>query len=185
MIDEIFEDLKDRMGKSIESLKREYSRLRTGRASISLLDGIRVSYYDTPTPLNQMASLAVPEPRLIVIQPWDKTAIEDIEKAILKSELGLTPINDGKVIRISIPPLTEERRKELVKVARKMSEENKVAVRNIRRDANEMLKDLKKEKEITEDDLYRSQEEVQKATDQFISQVDELCAAKEKEILEI
>ncbi|NIQ91525.1 MAG: ribosome recycling factor [Deltaproteobacteria bacterium] len=185
MIDEIFEDLKDRMGKSIESLKREYSRLRTGRASISLLDGIKVSYYDTLTPLNQMASLAVPEPRLIVIQPWDKTAIEDIEKAILKSELGLTPINDGKVIRISIPPLTEERRKELVKVARKMSEENKVAIRNIRRDANEMLKDLKKEKEITEDDLYRSQEEVQKTTDQFISQVDELCAAKEKEILEI
>ncbi len=185
MIDEIFEDLKDRMGKSIESLKREYSRLRTGRASISLLDGIRVSYYDTPTPLNQMASLAVPEPRLIVIQPWDKTAIEDIEKAILKSELGLTPINDGKVIRISIPPLTEERRKELVKVARKMSEENKVAIRNIRRDANEMLKDLKKEKEITEDDLYRSQEEVQKTTDQFISQVDEICTAKEKEILEI
>jgi ribosome recycling factor len=173
------------MGKSIESLKREYSRLRTGRASISLLDGIRVSYYDTPTPLNQMASLAVPEPRLLVIQPWDKTAIEDIEKAILKSELGLTPINDGKVIRISIPPLTEERRKELVKVARKMSEENKVAIRNIRRDANEMLKDLKKEKEITEDDLYRSQDEVQKTTDQFISQVDELCAAKEKEILEI
>lgn len=185
MVDEIFEDLKDRMGKSIESLKREYSRLRTGRASISLLDGIKVSYYDTLTPLNQMASLAVPEPRLIVIQPWDKTAIEDIEKAILKSELGLTPINDGKVIRISIPPLTEERRKELVKVARKMSEENKVAIRNIRRDANEMLKDLKKEKEITEDDLYRSQEEVQKTTDQFISQVDELCAAKEKEILEI
>ena len=185
MVEEILEDLKDRMGKSMESLKREYSRLRTGRASISLLDGIRVSYYDTPTPLNQMASLAVPEPRLIVIQPWDKTAIEDIEKAILKSELGLTPINDGKVIRISIPSLTEERRKELVKVARKMSEDNKVAIRNIRRDANEMLKDLKKEKEITEDDLYRSQEEVQKATDQFISQVDELCAAKEKEILEI
>ncbi len=185
MVDEIFEDLKERMGKSIETLKREYSRLRTGRASISLLDGIRVSYYDSPTPLNQMASLAVPEPRLIVIQPWDKTAIEDIEKAILKSELGLTPINDGKVIRISIPSLTEERRKELVKVARKMSEDNKVAIRNIRRDANEMLKDLKKEKEISEDDLYRSQEEVQKATDQFISQVDELCAAKEKEILEI
>ncbi len=185
MVEEIFEDLKDRMGKSIESLKREYSRLRTGRASVSLLDGIRVSYYDTPTPLNQMASLAVPEPRLIVIQPWDKTAIEDIEKAILKSELGLTPMNDGKVIRISIPPLTEERRKKLVKVARKMSEENKVSIRNIRRDANEMLKDLKKEKEITEDDLFRSQEEVQKATDQFISQVDEICAAKEKEILEI
>ncbi len=185
MVEEIFEDLNERMGKSIETLKREYSRLRTGRASISLLDGIRVSYYDTPTPLNQMASLAVPEPRLIVIQPWDKTAIGDIEKAILKSELGLTPMNDGKVIRIAIPPLTEERRKELVKVARKMAEDNKVAIRNIRRDANDMLKDLKTEKEITEDDLYRSQDEVQKITDDFISQVDELCMVKEKEILEI
>jgi ribosome recycling factor len=185
MVDEIFEDLQERMGKSIDSLKREYSRLRTGRASVSLLDGIRVTYYDTPTPLNQMASLAVPEPRLIVIQPWDKTAIGDIEKAILKSELGLTPMNDGKVIRIAIPPLTEERRKELVKVARKMAEDNKVAIRNIRRDANDMLKDLKTEKEITEDDLYRSQDEVQKITDDFITQVDELCAAKEKEILEI
>jgi len=185
MIEEIFEDLNERMAKSIESLKREYSRLRTGRASVSLLDGIRVSYYDTPTPLNQMASLAVPEPRLIVIQPWDKTAIGDIEKAILKSELGLTPMNDGKVIRIAIPPLTEERRKELVKVARKMAEDNKVAIRNIRRDANDMLKDLKTEKEITEDDLYRSQDEVQKLTDDFISQVDELCTVKEKEILEI
>ena len=185
MVDEIFEDLHERMGKSIDSLKREYSRLRTGRASVSLLDGIRVTYYDTPTPLNQMASLAVPEPRLIVIQPWDKTAIGDIEKAILKSELGLTPINDGKVIRIAIPPLTEERRKELVKVARKMAEDNKVAIRNIRRDANDMLKDLKTEKEITEDNLFRSQDEVQKITDDFIAQVDELCTAKEKEILEI
>lgn len=185
MIDEIFEDMDDRMGKAVEALKREYSRLRTGRASVSLLDGIKVSYYDTPTPLNQMASLAVPESRLIVIQPWDKTAIGEIEKAILKSELGLTPINDGKVIRIAIPALTEERRKELVKVARKMAEDNKVAVRNIRRDANDMLKDLKKEKEITEDELYRSQEEVQKKTDQFISQVDDLCTVKEKEILEI
>jgi ribosome recycling factor len=185
MIEEIFADLKERMGKALEALKREYGRLRTGRASIALLDGIRVSYYDTPTPLNQMASLAIPEPRLIVIQPWDKTALGDIEKAILKSELGLTPMNDGKVIRIAIPPLTEERRKELVKVARKMAEENKVAIRNIRRDANEMLKDLKKEKEITEDHLYRSQEDVQKVTDEFISKVDELCAAKENEILEI
>ena len=185
MVDEIFEDMNDRMGKSVEALKREYSRLRTGRASVSLLDGIRVLYYDTPTPLNQMASLSVPEPRLIVIQPWDKTAIGEIEKAILKSELGLTPINDGKIIRIAIPPLTEERRKELVKVARKMAEDNKVAIRNIRRDANDMLRDLKKEKEITEDELYRSQEEVQKITDQFISELDELCTAKEKEILEI
>ncbi len=185
MVDEIFEDLNERMGKSIEALEREYNRLRTGRASSSLLDGIRVSYYDTPTPLNQMASIAVPEPRLIVIQPWDKMALGEIEKAILKSELGLTPMNDGKVIRIAIPPLTEERRKELVKVARKMAEDNKVAIRNIRRDANDMLKDLKKEKEITEDNLFRSQEEVQKITDEFISQVDQLCTEKEKEILEI
>lgn len=185
MVDEIFDELKDRMQKAVEALKREYSRLRTGRASVALLDGIRVSYYDTPTPLNQMASVTVPEPRLIVIQPWDKTAIGDIEKAILKSELGLTPMNDGKVIRIAIPTLTEERRRELVKVARKMSEENKIALRNIRRDANEMLKELKKDKEITEDDLFRSQEEVQKITDQFISQVDELCSSKEQEILEI
>jgi ribosome recycling factor len=185
MIEEVFSEMKERMSKAIEALKRDYSRLRTGRASLSLLDGIRVSYYNTPTPLNQMASLAVPEPRLIVIQPWDKSVIGEIEKAILKSELGLTPMNDGKVIRIAIPPLTEERRKDLVKVARKMAEEGKVAIRNIRRDANELLKELKQEKEITEDDLYRSQEEVQKITDQFISQVDEVCTTKEKEILEI
>jgi ribosome recycling factor len=185
MVDEVFADMKERMTKAIEALKRDYNRLRTGRASPSLLDGIRANYYGTPTPLNQMASLAVPEPRLIVVQPWDKTALGDIEKAILKSDLGLTPMNDGKVIRIVIPPLTEERRRELVKVARKMAEEAKVAVRNIRREANDMLKDLKQEKEITEDDLFRSQEEVQEQTDEFISQVDSVCAAKEKEILEI
>jgi ribosome recycling factor len=185
MVEEIFADMKERMTKAIETLKRDYHRLRTGRASPSLLDGIRASYYGTPTPLNQMASLAVPEPRLIVVQAWDKTALGDIEKAILKSDLGLTPINDGKVIRIVIPPLTEERRRELVKVARKMAEESKVAVRNIRREANDLLKDLKQEKEITEDDLFRSQEKVQEETDEFISQVDSVCAAKEKEILEI
>jgi len=185
MVEEVFADMKEGMTKAIEALKRDYNRLRTGRASPSLLDGIRVMYYGTPTPLNQMASLAVPEPRLIVVQPWDKTALGDVEKAILKSDLGLTPINDGKVIRIVIPPLTEERRRELVKVARKMAEETKVAVRNIRRDANDMLKDLKQEKEITEDDLFRSQEKVQEQTDTFISQVDSVCAAKEKEILEI
>jgi ribosome recycling factor len=185
MVEEVFADMKERMTKAIEALKRDYNRLRTGRASPSLLDGIRANYYGTPTPLTQMASLAVPEPRLIVVQPWDKTAIGDIEKAILKSDLGLTPMNDGKVIRIVIPPLTEERRRELVKVARKMAEETKVAVRNIRREANDMLKDLKQEKEITEDDLFRSQEEVQEQTDTFISQVDSVYAAKEKEILEI
>jgi len=185
MVEETFAEMKERMTKAIEAVKRDYNRLRTGRATPSLLDGIRVTYYGTPTPLNQMASLAVPEPRLIVVQPWDKTALGDVEKAILKSDLGLTPMNDGKVIRIAIPALTEERRRDLVKVARKMAEEAKVAVRNIRRDANEMLKDLKQEKEITEDDLFRTQEEVQERTDGFISQVDDLCAAKEKEILEI
>lgn len=185
MVEEVFADMQERMTKAIEALRRDYNRLRTGRASPSLLDGIRANYYGTPTPLTQMASLAVPEPRLIVVQPWDKTALGDIEKAILKSDLGLTPMNDGKLIRIVIPPLTEERRRELVKVARKMAEETKVAVRNIRREANEMLKDLKQEKEITEDDLFRSQQEVQEQTDKFISQVDSVCAAKEKEILEI
>jgi ribosome recycling factor len=185
MVEEVFADMQERMTKAIEALRRDYNRLRTGRASPSLLDGIRANYYGTPTPLTQMASLAVPEPRLIVVQPWDKTALGDIEKAILKSDLGLTPMNDGKVIRIVIPPLTEDRRRELVKVARKMAEETKVAVRNIRREANEMLKDLKQEKEITEDDLFRSQQEVQEQTDKFISQVDSVCAAKENEILEI
>ena len=185
MIEETYQETRERMGKTIAALENELKRIRTGRASTSLLDGIKLDYYGTPTPLNQTATVAVPESRLITIQPWDATIIKDIEKAILKSELGLTPMNDGKVIRISIPSLTEERRKELVKVARKMAEDNKVAIRNIRRDANEMLKDLKKEKEITEDDLFRSQDEVQKVTDQFISEVDELCATKEKEILEI
>jgi ribosome recycling factor len=132
-----------------------------------------------------MASLAVPEPRLIVVQPWDKTALGDIEKAILKSDLGLNPVNDGKIIRLPIPALTTDRRKDLVKMVKKMEEEAKVAIRNIRRDANEMLKDLKQEKEITEDELFRAQEEVQERTDRFISQVDDLCATKEKEILEI
>lgn len=185
MVEELLAETRERMEKAIEALKREYSRLRTGRASVSLLDGIRVSYYGTSTPLNQLASLAVPEPRLIVVQPWDKSAIGEIEKAILKSELGLTPMNDGKLIRIAIPPLTEERRKELVKIARKTAEESKIAIRNIRRDTNEMLKELKQEKEISEDDLYRFQDEVQKITDDFISRVDEVYGDKEKEILEI
>ena len=184
MVEEIFEDLEERMGKSVEALKREYSRLRTGRASISLLDGIRVSYYDTPTPLNQMASLAVPEPRLIVVQPWDKTALEDIEKAILKSELGLTPMNDGKVIRISIPPLTEERRKELVKVVKKIVEDAKVSIRNHRRTVNEQLKKLKNDKELSEDEYFKRHDEIQKITDDHVDQCDTISSDKEKEILE-
>jgi ribosome recycling factor len=184
MWDEILAEAREGMDKAIAALQRDLNRVRTGRASLSLLDGIRADYYGTPTPLNQMASLSVPEPRQILIQPWDPTALPDIEKAILKSELGLTPQNDGKVIRIMIPALTEERRKELVKVVRKMAEETKVAVRGARRDANEMLKELKKEKEISEDDMFRGQEEVQKVTDEAVGRVDDLAAQKEKEVLE-
>jgi ribosome recycling factor len=184
MLSETYEETRDRMGKTIESLHKEMKRVRTGRASLSLLDGIRVDYYGTQTPLNQMASLSVPESRLIVIQPWDVSVIKEIEKAILKSDLGLTPSSDGKLIRIAIPPLTEERRKELVKVVNKIAEEYKVAIRNIRRDANEMVKELKKESEISEDDAFKAQDEVQKITDGYIAKIDEIQAEKEKEILE-
>lgn len=184
MIDDIFEETKESMGKSLEALKRELNRVRTGRASLSILDGIKVDYYGTLTPLNQMATLAVPESRLITIQPWDVSVIKDIEKAILKSDLGLTPANDGKIIRISIPPLTEERRKELVKVIHKTCEDYKVSVRNARRDSNDLLKSLKKDGDITEDDAFKSQDEVQKITDEHIKLIDEYYKEKEKEILE-
>ncbi len=178
-------DFKERMGKSIDSLKNELNRVRTGRASIALLDGIKVEYYGTLTPLNQVATLAVPESRLITIQPWDASIIGEIEKAILKSELGLVPTSDGKVIRISIPQLTEERRKELVKVVKRLGENAKIAVRNIRRDANDFVKKKEKEKEISQDELKKNQEEIQKMTDDFIAEIDKLVAAKEKEIMEI
>ncbi len=184
MIAETLDEAKEQMEKALAALGREFKRVRTGRASLSLLDGITADYYGAQTPLNQMASLSVPEARLIMIQPWDPQSCEAIEKAILASDLGLTPNNDGKVVRIAIPPLTEERRKELVKVVRKMGEEGKVRVRNARRDANEMLKELKKEGEVSEDDAYRAQDEVQKLTDQYVAKVDELLAEKEKEILE-
>jgi len=184
MIAEIHEDTTDRMGKTITALENELKRIRTGRASLSLLDAIRVDYYGTVTPLNQMATLAVPESRLITIQPWDASVLKDIEKAVLKSDLGLTPSNDGKIIRLAIPPLTEERRKELVKVVHKMCEDHKVAARNIRRDSNDLLKSLKKDGDISEDDAFKAQDETQKITDQFISKIDEVYKEKEKEILE-
>lgn len=184
MIDDMKKEAKDFMDKAIESLKRDFNRVRTGRASVTLLDGIRADYYGQPTPLSQMASLSAPEPRLLVIQPWDPKSLEIIEKAILKSDLGLTPQNDGRMVRISIPALTQERRKELVKVIRKMGEETKVAVRNARREANEMLKEYKTEGEISEDDSRRGQAEVQKLTDDYIAKVDTLFGEKEKEILE-
>lgn len=184
MIDDIYQDTRESMGKSIEALINEFKRVRTGRASLSILDGIKVDYYGTLTPLNQMATLAVPESRLITIQPWDVSVIKDIEKAILKSDLGLTPTNDGKILRISIPPLTEERRKELVKLVHKMCEDHKVSVRNIRRDSNELLKSFKKDGDISEDDAFKSQDEVQRITDEHIKRIDECYTKKEKEILE-
>ncbi len=185
MVQEVLESLKSDMEKVVSQLKKEYERVRTGRATPALLDGIKVDYYGTPMPINQVANISVPEPRLITIQPWDKGIMPEIEKAIQRSELGLTPMNDGKVIRIAIPPLTEERRKELVKVVKKMAEEKKVELRNHRREANETLKELKKEKVITEDDLFRYQEEVQKITDSFVGKIDALLESKEKEIMEI
>ena len=184
MIDDIYQDTKESMGKTVEALKRELQRIRTGRASLLVLDGIKVDYYGTPTPLNQMATLAIPESQQITIQPWDASVIKDIEKAILKSDLGLTPSNDGKILRISIPPLTEERRKELVKVIHKICEDHKVTARNLRRDSNDLLKGLKKDGDISEDEAFRSQDEVQKITDEHIKRIDECYSEKEKEILE-
>ncbi len=184
MVDSVYDDVRERMGDSIDALKNEFKKIRTGRASLALFEGIRVDYYGTPTPLNQMASLSIPESRLIVIQPWDQSVIGEIEKEILKSELGLTPMNDGKVVRVPIPPLTEERRKELVRLVHKIGEGHKVSIRNIRRETNELLKGLKKDGEISEDDLYRAQDKVQKITDEHIRLVDQTCEEKEKEILE-
>lgn len=184
MIDSIIDDTRENMGKTITFLESELKRLRTGRASASLLDGIRVDYYGTPTPINQMASVSVPESRLITVQPWDVSVIKEIEKAILKSDLGLTPSNDGKIIRISIPPLTEERRKQLAKNVNKICEDHKVAIRNIRRDANDLFKDAKKDGEISEDDAFKGQDRIQKVTDEFIKKIDEIFKEKEKEILE-
>jgi ribosome recycling factor len=185
MIDELHEEMKASMDKSTESLQKDLRRIRTGRASLALLDGITADYYGSSTPINQLATLSIPEPRQIVIQPWDSHAIPDIEKAILKSELGLTPMNDGKLIRIMLPPLTAERRKELVKVVKKMGEEFKVQIRNHRRDTNEMLKDMKKDKDISEDDMHKAQERVQKTTDSAISKIDSVVAEKEAEIMEV
>lgn len=185
MIDDIVKDMTSSMEKSVDALNRDLKRIRTGRASLALLDGIVVDYYGTPTPVNQLATLSIPEPRQIVIQPWDSRAVPDIEKAILKSELGLNPMNDGKLVRIVLPPLTEERRRELVKVVKRMSEDFKVQVRNHRRDANELLKELKKDKEISEDDLRRAQEKVQKTTDDYVAKLDAMAVEKEKEIMEI
>ena len=185
MEENVIKDVEDKMEKTLGALKTDLGKVRTGRASLALLDHIRVDYYGTPTPLQQVATLAVPEPRMITIQPWDTSVIGEIEKAILKSELGLTPANDGKIIRISIPRLTEERRKELVKVVKKMAEATKVAMRNIRRDANEGLKGMEKTKKISQDQLRQMMDKVQNVTDKYIEKAEGVLVAKEKEILEI
>jgi ribosome recycling factor len=175
----------ERMAVAIDSLKKEFSSIRTGRASLALLDGIMVNYYGSLTPLQQLSSLSIPESRQITIQPWDPKIIPDIEKAIMKSDLGITPANDGRIIRIHIPPLTEERRKQLVKVVKKKAEEAKVAVRNIRRDTNEEIKKLEKEKHLSEDNVKRFHDEIQTLTDSYIAKVDEILNHKEKEIMEV
>ena len=175
----------ERMTGAIEALKKEFASIRTGRASLALLDGIVVNYYGASSPLQQLASMNIPESRLIAIQPWDPKIIPDIEKAIMKSDLGITPVNDGKMIRIQIPPLTEERRKQLVKIVKKKAEETKVAIRNVRRDSIEELKKLEKEEHLSEDDVKRAQDEIQKITDSFITKVDAVLNHKEKEIMEV
>ncbi|TLN15051.1 ribosome recycling factor [bacterium] len=177
--------MKSSMDKTIDSLRKEYQKVRTGRASTALLEDIKVIYYDTPTPINQVAAVAVPEPRVITIAPWEPKLIPVIEKAILNANIGLTPANDGKLIRLPLPPLTEERRKEIVKQLKKMAEEGKIALRNIRRDAIESLKKLEKDKQISEDDLKRAEKEVQDITNSYTAKVDEVLASKEKEVMEV
>ncbi|MEA2114906.1 MAG: ribosome recycling factor [Thermodesulfobacteriota bacterium] len=185
MANDVVDQVNAKMEASVEALKRELVKIRTGRASLALLDGIKVDAYGSMLPVDQVGTMTIPESRLIVIQPWDPQMLPVIEKAILSSDLGLTPANDGKVIRLTIPQLTEERRKELVKQVKKIAEEFKVAVRNVRRETNDSLKKMKKDKNISEDDMFRLQEEAQKATDAFIKQIDEVAAGKEKEVMEV
>ncbi|MFQ5510445.1 MAG: ribosome recycling factor [Candidatus Krumholzibacteriia bacterium] len=185
MPDEILKHAKETMGKMIDNLHRELAGIRTGKANAALLDTVQVMYYGQTVPLKQVATIAVPEARLITVQPWEKTLVPEIEKAIMASELGLNPQSDGALIRLPIPPLTEERRKELVKIVKRYAEESRVAVRNIRRDANERFKKKEKEHVISEDEMHTRQDEVQKTTDKFVADIDEIVAAKEKEIMEI
>lgn len=184
MSDVIFE-MAEKMEKSVDSFKNELSKVRTGRASIALLDGIHVDAYGSSMPLNQVGTLTIPESRMIAIQPWDVQMVPAIEKAIMKSAIGLTPMSDGKVIRLNIPQLTEERRRDLVKQVKKIAEEFRVAIRNIRREAIDILKKQKKDKDISEDDLFKLQEEAQNETDTYIKQIDEVTASKEKEVMEV
>lgn len=185
MVEDVMKELKARIDRTVEDLRGNLAKIRTGRANLGMLDGIKIDYYGTPTPLAQCAALAVPEPRMITVKPWDKGIMKDVEKAIREANLGLNPMNDGELIRLPIPALTEDRRKDLAKQVKSKGEEHKVAIRNERRDANERLKTLQKDKKITEDDLKRANERVQKETDGGVSRVDELVAKKEKEVMEV
>jgi len=182
---EVILEMSEKMEKSVEAFKVELSKVRTGRASLALLDGIMVDAYGSSMPLNQVGTLTIPESRLIAIQPWDPQMLAAIEKALLKASIGLTPVNDGKIIRLNIPQLTEERRKELVKQVKKIAEDFRVAVRNARRDAIDALKKQKKDKEISEDDLFKLQDDAQSETDDHVKQIDEITASKEKEVMEV
>ena len=184
MIDDVLQDVRQDMQATIESLKKDCGVIRTGRATTAILDSIIVDYHGAQTQLKQLASLSVPESRLIVVQPWDKTIVGEVEKTILRSNLGLNPVSDGNIIRIPIPQLTEERRRELAKMVHKIAEDHRVSIRNARRDGNEFLKQLEKDKEISEDDKRRGQEQIQKLTDQFIKDLDEVVTQKEKEVME-
>jgi ribosome recycling factor len=184
-MNEVILEASDKMDKSVDAFKKELSKVRTGRASLSILDGISVDAYGSSMPLNQVGTITIPESRMLVIQPWDPQMLVAIEKAIMKSDIGLNPIGDGKVVRLNIPQLTEERRKDLVKSARKVAEEFRVAIRNIRRDAIETLKKQKKDKLISEDDLFKFQDEAQSETDQYIKEIDKITANKEKEVMEV
>jgi ribosome recycling factor len=185
MIQQIHKQTEQNMQAAVEALHREYGGIRTGRASLTILDGIRVEYYGTQVPLNQVANLAIPEPQLITIQPWDSSLIKEIEKAILKSDLGITPNNDGKLIRLALPTLTEERRKQLVKVVRRMAEESRISIRNSRRHAIESIKNAEKNKEISEDESHKAQEKTQQLTDDYIEQINTIQEHKEQEVMEV
>ncbi len=185
MTKDVIKNMDTHMDKTIDALRKEFQKIRTGRASTSLLDDVKIDYYGTPSPLSQVATLAVPEPRTITLQPWEAKMIPVIEKAIMNANLGLTPANDGKLIRLNLPPLTEERRKEIVKQLKKHGEESKVALRNIRRDAIDEMKKLEKDKKISEDELKRAEKEVQDHTDKHVAKVDEVVVHKEKEVMEV
>lgn len=185
MIDQLLADVKDKMAKAIEATARETGKVRTGKASVSLLDGIRVNYYDQLAPLSQVATISVPEPRMIMISPWEKKMVSEISKAILASDLGLNPNSDGNVIRLPIPPLNEERRKELVKMVHKVGEEGHIAIRNIRRSANDDLKSAEKNRDISEDQMHTAMEETQKLHDEHITKIDALIEKKDAEVMEV